>query len=268
MTFHGTNDKDDTLLAQAISSIKTSHFTSCLVSLLQQTVSFDFAVMLGYRNNKRPVYLFDSITDRRNLLFECYLTQAFQHDPFFSLISDHRQDGVYHITDIACDNASLNHYQKAFYNDTQWQDEVCLTLQVSESSWVSLFLGSRSQKSFSASDIERLNQRFPVVQALCKQHWDTTVFSLPQHNASPHSLITAVHESLNSFGQVLLSEREQQITALLLQGFDSEDIAHYFSITHGTVKNHRKNIYKKLAVTSLSELFQLFLQHLMAGAQT
>ena len=65
---------------------------------MQHTVDFDFAVMLGYRDGKRPVYLFDSIKEQRNLLFERYLTQAFQNDPFFSVVDRHRQEGVFQIS--------------------------------------------------------------------------------------------------------------------------------------------------------------------------
>ncbi|WP_222422688.1 helix-turn-helix domain-containing protein [Rheinheimera sediminis] len=52
---------------------------------------------------------------------------------------------------------------------------------------------------------------------------------------------------------------------MLLQGFDSEDIAQQLNIAVGTVKNHRKKIYAKLQIGSLSELFQLFLTHLLTS---
>lgn len=257
------SDNNEALLAAAITSIKTSHFTSSLIALLQHTVNFDFAVMLGYRDGKRPVYLFDSINEQRNLLFECYLTQAFENDPFFSVVDHHRCEGVFHISDIRCDNVSLSEYQQAFYKKTNWQDEICMTIQISDRSWVLLFLGSTTPKTFTPKVKTHLVQRFQVVRALCRQHWEATTFSLPQDSPDCQSTIAAVHRSLATFGQSLLSEREQQITALLLQGFDTQDIASQFGITPGTVKNHRKKIYKKLCISSMSELFQLFLQHLI-----
>ncbi|MEK6164922.1 helix-turn-helix transcriptional regulator, partial [Vibrio cholerae] len=63
-----------------------------------------------------------------------------------------------------------------------------------------------------------------------------------------------------------LHPREQEITALLIQGLDSQEIAEALAISHGTVKNHRKRIYAQLHVSSLSELFQLFLNHLIGAA--
>ncbi|WP_175405080.1 hypothetical protein [Salinimonas lutimaris] len=44
------SDNDEALLAAAITSIITSHFSSRLVALLQLTIDVDFAVMLGYRD--------------------------------------------------------------------------------------------------------------------------------------------------------------------------------------------------------------------------
>lgn len=75
-----------------------------------------------------------------------------------------------------------------------------------------------------------------------------------------------VEQAIQSFGAQRLSPREQEITALLIQGLDSQEIAEALAISHGTVKNHRKRIYAQLHVSSLSELFQLFLNHLIGAA--
>nr|WP_237333051.1 helix-turn-helix transcriptional regulator [Vibrio sp. V10_P2A27P122] len=48
-----------------------------------------------------------------------------------------------------------------------------------------------------------------------------------------------------------------------MQGLDTKEIAKQLDITEGTVKNHRKRIYAQLRVSSLSELFQIFLNHII-----
>jgi len=68
-----------------------------------------------------------------------------------------------------------------------------------------------------------------------------------------------------SFGTALLTTKEREITLLILQGYDSQDIAPLLQIALGTVKNHRKSIYRKLNVSSLSGLHQLFMTHLLAS---
>jgi DNA-binding CsgD family transcriptional regulator len=60
--------------------------------------------------------------------------------------------------------------------------------------------------------------------------------------------------SMTHFGEGLTA-REQQITALILQGFPTETIARKLGIGRGTVKNHRRRLYYKLDITSERELF-------------
>jgi DNA-binding CsgD family transcriptional regulator len=55
----------------------------------------------------------------------------------------------------------------------------------------------------------------------------------------------------------VLSQREQEICALLLAGCSSQAIALRLDISRHTVKDHRKAIFRKLQVCSLAELFAL-----------
>lgn len=52
----------------------------------------------------------------------------------------------------------------------------------------------------------------------------------------------------------LLSEREIEIIQLIKKGFTSKKIAYTLSISEFTVETHRKNIFKKVQVSSVSEL--------------
>ncbi|MCV5941561.1 helix-turn-helix transcriptional regulator, partial [Escherichia coli] len=73
----------------------------------------------------------------------------------------------------------------------------------------------------------------------------------------------AIEQALSSFGIESLTRREQEVASLLAQGFDTKEISAHLHLVQGTVKNHRKRIYSQLNVSSLSELFQLFLNHLI-----
>ena len=67
-------------------------------------------------------------------------------------------------------------------------------------------------------------------------------------------------DTLQQSGFAVLSAREREIVALILKGHSSKSIAWQLAIAVGTVKNHRKNIYRKLAITSQSALFARFLR--------
>ena len=60
----------------------------------------------------------------------------------------------------------------------------------------------------------------------------------------------------------MLTHRECEIAGLILKGHSSKSIARIIEISPGTVKIHRKNIYRKLGISSQSELFSLFLGNL------
>lgn len=52
-----------------------------------------------------------------------------------------------------------------------------------------------------------------------------------------------------------LSKREREIVYHLLEGKSGKEIANELYIAPGTVKNHKKNIFEKLGVHSVQELF-------------
>lgn len=57
-----------------------------------------------------------------------------------------------------------------------------------------------------------------------------------------------------------LSERENQIVALILEGKLNKQIAHELSISISTVEAHRANIMQKMQAKNLAHLIKLFLQ--------
>ena len=65
-----------------------------------------------------------------------------------------------------------------------------------------------------------------------------------------------------AFGTSQLTNREVEITRLLLKGYSVKGISRIISISPSTVQTHSKNIYKKLEVCSSQELFGLFIEAL------
>jgi DNA-binding CsgD family transcriptional regulator len=56
------------------------------------------------------------------------------------------------------------------------------------------------------------------------------------------------------FGKIL-TPREKAIVRLIFSGYPTIEIASRLSVALGTVKNHRKRIFKKLDITTERELF-------------
>jgi DNA-binding CsgD family transcriptional regulator len=83
-----------------------------------------------------------------------------------------------------------------------------------------------------------------------------------QQPRSAQDLDFKVHAAFDHFGDHILTGREQEIVRLLLRGHSSASVAEQLSISPGTVKIHRKNIYAKLGICSQAELLGLFIREL------
>jgi DNA-binding CsgD family transcriptional regulator len=251
-------------LAGCIDALGSAHFTSHLTKLLRSLVGFECSVIVGYRPGKHPIYLYDSLQHQRELLFQRYLLHAYQHDPFLVRLAERQEEGVFQIGQAQPVRKEDQRYLEDFYQQTGWRDELCLTLRLTESRWIVVYLGMlQDQARFSDGHRDTLMRYLDVFTALCRQHWGQAPLHL-----SPLPLESNIgqqlRQSVASFGQTLLTEREQQVAALMVQGLDSQEIAEHLRIGHGTVKNHRKRIYAGLGVNSLSELFGLFLNYTVA----
>ncbi|KHJ50972.1 LuxR family transcriptional regulator [Vreelandella venusta] len=256
-------------LANTVDALHTPRFTSCLMRVLQVLTAFDCAVVVGYRPDKHPIYLFDSLLEHRELLFQRYLLDAYQKDPFLLSLAERQEQGVYGIDDVFCSGPERDDYLQGFYHQTGWKDEICIALTLDQNRWLVVYLGKLGDRSalserFHHHECQRLSLFLSTLSSLCRQHWRG-----PFHlaNAMVDSDVAArLRESVESFGKSRLTPREQQIVALLVQGMDSHEIAEYLAIGHGTVKNHRKRIYAQLQISSLGELFGLFLNHIVASS--
>ena len=61
-----------------------------------------------------------------------------------------------------------------------------------------------------------------------------------------------------------LTDREASIIELVLQGHSSESIGLKLNISTGTVKVHRRNVYRKLGISSQIQLLSIYLKNLQA----
>lgn len=255
-------------ISMAISALNSPNFTQKLMHLISSIFQFDCAVILGCRAGKRPIYLYDSIENDRNLLFQRYLTASFQYDPFYQQLNTKRKQGIFRLEDVVSRDLDYEKYCKQFYQKTGWKDELSMLIEIEPERWIMLCFGQTSEGNyFSKHQISRLNTYFSIIQSLCQQHWKSNEFNFAEPTFDLRGYSDSIRESIKnallSFGKDILTNREQEIATLIVQGFDTKEISKLLDITEGTVKNHRKRIYMQLSVSSLSELYQLFLNHLI-----
>jgi DNA-binding CsgD family transcriptional regulator len=83
-----------------------------------------------------------------------------------------------------------------------------------------------------------------------------------ERDLTMHQRLTQCFEH---FGESSLTQRERQITQLLLRGHSSKSVARELGIAPGTVMVHKRNLFSKLGITSQYELFSLFIDKLSAS---
>jgi DNA-binding CsgD family transcriptional regulator len=253
-------------VAELVSSIRTMDFSQRLATFLKTELYSDHLLLLGCRADKHPIYLYDCIDTKREFLFHHYLMESYLQDPFYLHAQQATEDGLWRLQDLFDSTKARKSYQTLFTEKTGLHDEFCLSFKLEPNRWIVLFIGySQPDQARYQASYEKLTQLQGLLSACIRQHWGQDSFVLSKASSEKTGLQHQLSHAFSCFGQQLLTDKEQQIACLLLQGFDSLDIAQQLQISAGTVKNHRKKIYAKLQIGSLSELFQLFLTHLLAS---
>lgn len=268
------NRRQQQTLTDAINAIGSAGFARRLAKVVNACVASDCCIVLSYQASGTAVYLYDDLTTKRELLFSQYLNGLYAQDPFYRALRQGLTDGVYSLKDVLEQaGGSEPEYAAGFYLATGWQQELGLVLTINERQWLTLFLGRFTANPFSPDEQQRLAQLLPILSALSRQHWPKGTAALaqtpPSNEAATQaldksaSMRSRVEQALLSFGQSRLTAREQEVAMLLIQGQRNAAIAEQLAIGEGTVKNHRKHLYAKLAIDSQAGLFNRFINHLI-----
>ncbi len=131
---------------------------------------------------------------------------------------------------------------------------------MSANSTLVLVVGRRTRR-FRKAELERLKLVEALVHAAMRTIWQRSAASTRRQEpgGSLHQRLTRCFEN---FGEGLLTERERQITQLLLRGHSTKSVARELGIAPGTVMVHKRNLFAKLGITSQYELFSLFIDAL------
>ncbi|WP_339669041.1 LuxR C-terminal-related transcriptional regulator [Dasania marina] len=221
-------------------------------------------VILYYPANSKPQCLYNDCKTENTYQLEvqAYIDGPYIFDPYYQAQLDGLADGAYRLRDIAPDNFKKTEYYKHYYLPSLLADELCYLVTLGEQEYIhfSLTPADTSHK-FPKSVLRYLNSLHTVIPALIKQHWQLS-HAQSTRPVGEQYLNNTLQHALKHFGSSLLSPREQQVLQMLLRGHSGKSAAQRLGISSETVKLHRKNMYQKLDVSTLSELFYLFIDSL------
>ena len=259
-------------LGALVDDMEAADLPERLVRALTCLVPFELAAAFVYRGRSRPLNIYDNfeLADAKKGI-AAYVENTYVLNPFYQASQKGLADGVYRIRDLAPDAFFESEYYKTYralpdrseeigYITEDWPEsleeiDIAITLETDVVCELSLYRSLRD-RGFADDELARISLVLPVIAALLRRYW--AWFGASKLEASPPD--HRIEQIFASFGAEVLTEREREVTQLILRGHSSESIGFNLGISLGTVKTHRKNAYAKLGISSQSELLSLFLQ--------
>ena len=248
------------LLARAIRDSGTPAGPRSLLSFVGGLVPFTSSLVTLLARGGRPVLLYDDIRpERREIVVGAYLRGAYLLDPFYDYLVAGARERVVPLQDIQPDRFRKSRYFSSYYADVGLADEIGMFATRRDGSHIFASIGrAYGMEAFSKKGIDRLRHFQPVIEHLMERQWDAARLGGGGSHGPPSFL--TLDEALRRGVFRSLSAREREIVALILKGHSSKSIAAQLGIAVGTVKNHRKSIYRRLSISSQSALFARFLR--------
>lgn len=249
-----------------VASVGSPSFPDRLEKAIRSIVDFDISMVFAYKGTAQPLIVCNNMSQKlASIVAEDYIRGPYILDPFYSESQRVRTRGMASLRELAPDQFYESEYYKRHYSRTKIIDEIGFFMDLDDGvTAVHSIARLDGNSPFSKEEYSHLADAASVPNALGIKHWnmvsDQLVF---ESNLDEETLAIAQHPveaALHAVGLGVLTDRQSEIIGLLLKGHSSESIALQLDIKIGTVKNHRKNIYSKLGISSQSELFAIFLE--------
>ena len=251
-------------IAAIVSADDGESLAEGLMAALSQAVDHDGSSLIVFHRDAPPVVLYHTLSPNlaRHYL-DRYLAGPYLLDPLYELAMRKDKPGMCRFRDTTPDRFHSSEYYRQYCERTHLRDEMDFLVDVADGTTLALVVGRRA-KRFSRSELARLELVRPVVLAVMGRvwaHWAERI--APREPARDmHQRLTRCFEN---FGETVLTEREREITQLLLRGHSTKSVARELDIAPGTVMVHKRNLFAKLGITSQFALFSLFIEELSRG---
>ncbi|MHA6688739.1 response regulator transcription factor [Mesorhizobium sp. A556] len=234
--------------------------------MMQALVRFDHIVVFAYNGAERPIDLYSDFDRNEHVVFVAlYQVGPYLLDPFYHTARE-RREGVFRMRELAPDRFFSSEYYRTYYVKTGLAEEIGFFIPTGDGTTVVLSLMRREESGpFPAADFALLRKAEPLVAIMVRQYWAKLAdrFENVASGSRRGRKATGLSQVTDAVWQGLkLSPREATIVELVLQGHSSESIGLKLGIATGTVKVHRRNVYRKLGISSQTQLLSIYLKSL------
>ncbi len=230
-----------------------------LVTFVCATVSNNGTSLLAFHTDAAPEVLGHSLVpSRARHYLDRYIAGPYLLDPLYQMALRLTEPTMCRFRDTQPDRFHSSEYYRQYVERTHLVDEMDFLLRTSPTSALVLVCG-RMEKRFTKLELGRLQLIKPIVHSAMHRAWDSRDVIGSHDEQGMHQRLT---ECFENFGEDALTQREREVTQLLLRGHSSKSIARELGIAPGTVMVHKRNLFAKLGITSQYELFSSFIDSL------
>jgi DNA-binding CsgD family transcriptional regulator len=248
-----------TALAKMTDTIGSADWYDAVLNLLGTVCAVDSGGAMVYHREQRPrriLHRFNPL--ERALPEDAYLSGPYALDPHYQLFVAGCPSGVHWLRDIAPDDFFHSEYYRVFYSQIGLSDSIELLWRISDDSALNIFIERSIRHSkFQDADMVAIHMVLPMIFASASKHHELTAAA--SRRDTDNLTHRKVQSTIENFASSLLTQRERQVLFYMISGYSSALTAQRLSTTEGTIKIHRKNIYRKLEIGSQAELFSLFI---------
>jgi DNA-binding CsgD family transcriptional regulator len=235
-----------------------------LVSVVDLAVDNNGTCLMAFHNKAPPEILHHSMDAAiATHYLDRYLAGPYLLDPLYQLAIRTKRATACRFRDTIPDRFHSSEYYRQYCERTHLRDEMDFLLDTSGDSTLVLVVG-RFHKKYVKTELDRMQSIEAVIFASMKsiwEHWDNKSRRVERK----HNLHRRLTRCFDNFGDSKLTDRERQITQLLLRGHSAKSVARELRIAPGTVVVHKRNLFAKLGITSQYELFSLFIKELSSS---
>lgn len=250
-----------TAVAEVIAATDDQSVADALIDAIGSIVDHEGTCLIAFHKDARPEVLHHTIEPAGAQHFiDRYLAGPYLLDPLYQLATREKKPTLCRFRDELPDRFRSSEYYRQYCDRTHLLDEMDFLSDVSDTTTLALVVGRR-KRMFNKTELTRLERIEPIVQAAIKKIWmNSAARSRPSgKDAGMHRRLT---RCFDNFGQKVLTDRERQVSQLLLRGHSSKSIARVLDIAPGTVMVHKRNLFSKLDISSQYELFSIFIDDL------
>ena len=252
-------------VAELVSNNSAAESAAALAGLVGQAVRHEGTCLIAFHRERTPEVLHHTLEPAgASHYLDRYLAGPYLLDPLFQLSQQTIKPGICRYRDATPDRFRSSEYYRQYCEQTHLVDEIDYLVDTPDATTVVLVVGRRTRR-FSRAEVSRLTELVDIVHAAMRNVW---MHRWSDRNGSG-TVDDVAHLKLtrcfDRFGEGVLTERERQITQLLLRGHSTKSVARELHIAPGTVMVHKRNLFSKLDISSQYELFSRFIDTLTAA---